>query len=378
MKIFVSTAEVSGDLHAAQLVEEIKKIIPQASFWGIGGDLLKKAGVNLIAQTSTCGSVGLVEALYHLPYLFLAGQRAAKFLKKEKPALLILVDSQGLNLPLAKKAKALGIKTVYYIAPQEWLWGTSQGMKNVADTIDLILAIFKKEYERYQAINAQVVYHGHPLLDIAKTDKNKEDFLKEHHLDPRYPIIGLFPGNRRQETKYVLPVMLKAAALIKESAPACQFVLPIFTKEQGEKVLLQVKKSNLEIKIIQKQNYDLLQNATLVLSTPGTVTLEAAIFKVPALCIYKLHPFTYFIANHFLKIRMPYFSMPSLLLEKEVVPEFIQQNARPELVAEKALSLLHQEDELSRYKGWMSQVRSQLEPYGSIKENARAILKAVV
>ncbi len=378
MKIFVSTAEVSGDLHAAKLVEEIKKILPQASFWGIGGDLLKKAGVNLIAQTSACGSVGLVEALYHLPYLFSVGQRAANFLKKEKPNLLILVDSQGMNLPLAKKAKALGIKTVYYIAPQEWLWGTAKGMQSVADTIDLILAIFKKEYESYKTMNAPVIYNGHPLLDIAKAGQNKEDFLKEHNLDPRYPIIGLFPGNRRQETKYVLPIMLKAAALIKESAPACQFVLPVFTKEPEKKVLAQVKKSNLEIKIIQNQNYNLLQSATLVLSTPGTVTLEAAIFKVPALCIYKLHPFTYFIAEHFLKIRMPYFSMPSLLLEKEVVPEFIQQNARPELLAEKALSLLQQEEELNRYKELMSQVRSQLEPYGSIKENALAILKAMV
>jgi len=155
-KIMFSAGEVSGDMHAAYLAEEIKKIDPQLSLFGMGSERLRSCGVDIRCDISKQATIGLLEALPNIANLYSAFLKMKGLLANEKPNLLILVDSQGFNVPLAKFAKSLGIRTVYYIPPQEWLWGTEKNAKKIASSLDLIIAIFEKEYLIYKEFGANV------------------------------------------------------------------------------------------------------------------------------------------------------------------------------------------------------------------------------
>ncbi|MDD5383035.1 MAG: lipid-A-disaccharide synthase, partial [Candidatus Margulisbacteria bacterium] len=183
-KIMISAGEVSGDTHGTYLVRELKKIDPSIYFFGIGSEKLLTEGVDIKFDISRRGTIGLFEALPNLVPIYLLYLKMVELMKREKPDLLLLVDSQGINMPLAKAAKRLGIKTVYYIAPQEWLWGTERGVRNVIEKSDLIIAIFEKEFDVYKKAGGNVVYFGHPLIDIVKG-------IRDQGLGTRAPVISL-------------------------------------------------------------------------------------------------------------------------------------------------------------------------------------------
>lgn len=168
MKIMVSAGEVSGDVHGSYLIKEFKKLRPDIFFFGMGSERLAAEGVDVKFDITKRGTIGILEALPNILPVYSTFLKMKKLLLREKPDLVLLIDSQGFNMPFAKFCKKAGFKTVYYIAPQEWLWGTPRGIKRVADTVDLIVAIFQKEYEAYRAAGANVVYFGHPLVDIVK------------------------------------------------------------------------------------------------------------------------------------------------------------------------------------------------------------------
>lgn len=183
MKIMVSAGEVSGDVHGSYLIKEFKKLRPDIFFFGMGSERLAAEGVDVKFDITKRGTIGILEALPNILPVYSTFLKMKKLLLREKPDLVLLIDSQGFNMPFAKFCKKAGFKTVYYIAPQEWLWGTPRGIKRVADTVDLIVAIFQKEYEAYRAAGANVVYFGHPLVDIVK-------------------VWGLWLANRNQQSAF--------------------------------------------------------------------------------------------------------------------------------------------------------------------------------
>ncbi|MFA4966899.1 MAG: lipid-A-disaccharide synthase, partial [Candidatus Margulisiibacteriota bacterium] len=201
MKIMLSAGEVSGDVHGAYLVRELKKLNPDIYFFGMGSERLSAEGVDIKYDITSRGSIGLLEAFPNAFPIYLTYKKMIGLMRKERPNLLILIDSQGFNLPLAKEARKLGIRTVYYIAPQDWLWGTPAGVKKVAATAGLIVAIFEKEYDSYKKAGANVIYFGHPLIDIVKTDVAKKQRSA--------PLVAICPGSRPQEIKGLLSILVK-------------------------------------------------------------------------------------------------------------------------------------------------------------------------
>jgi len=206
-KIMLSAGEVSGDVHATSLVRELKKLLPDTYFFGMGSEKLLAEGVDVKIDIAKRGSIGILEALPNIVPIYFAYQKMLTLLKSERPDLLILIDSQGINMPLAKAAKKLGIKTIYYIAPQEWLWGSSKGVKKVSDTLDMIVSIFEKEHLAYKQAGGNSVYFGHPLVDIVKPEKSKSEARKEFLGSEDGPVISLCPGSRTQEIKNLLPIL---------------------------------------------------------------------------------------------------------------------------------------------------------------------------
>ncbi|MFA6548723.1 MAG: lipid-A-disaccharide synthase [Candidatus Margulisiibacteriota bacterium] len=383
MKIMVSAGEVSGDVHGTFLVRELKKLDPNIYFFGMGSEKLLAEGVDVKVDISKRGTIGIFEALPNLLPVYFAYLKMVNLMKTERPDLLILVDSQGINMPLARAAKKLEVKTVYYIAPQEWLWGTAKGIKKVSKTIDLIVSIFEKEHAAYKQAGGNSIYFGHPLLDIVKPSMGKEEVRRTlfggvgRNVEGRtVPVVALCPGSRTQEIKGLLPILLKAGELIKKELPEARFIIPAASTEMIKQIFSYIGE-DFRPKAIIGNTYDILAAADLAICASGTINLEASLLGTPNIMVYKLSPLTYFIGKYILKIgeKLKYFSMPNMLLEERAIPELVMEQAEPTVIAREALSILTDQSRQSKMKAAFEKLRVKLGQPGVIEKVARAILK---
>ena len=374
-KIAISAAEVSGDTHGAFLAKELKALQPRLFLFGMGGEKMKAAGVNIRVDVTEKSTIGITEAFRHLPSQFFAYYRMVRLLKKEKPSAIVLIDAQGFNIPLAKAAKKLGIKTIYYISPHYWLWGIEKGLKEVAGTLDKIIAVFEDAASLYFKAGASVSYFGHPLVDTVKPTMRKEEFIKKFKLDPRIKIIGLFPGSRLQEIKALLPPQLRAGEIIDSSIGGAQFLLALASPKLKNDVTKILKKAKISVKIVEGMNYDVLNASDAVIASGGSTTLEATLLNTPIIMFYKLSKLTEFIILRVMKISVPFYSLPSILEEKEVIPELVQKEATAENLAEETISLLVDKKKVAKMKEDFFSIRKKLGAPGVIKKVAETILK---
>lgn len=374
----ISAGEVSGDIHGTYLVQALKKLDPSIYFFGMGSEKLLAEGVDVKFDLTKRGSIGIFEALPNVIPIYIIYRKLVALLKKEKPDLLILVDSQGINMPLAKAAKKLGIKTVYYIAPQEWLWGTEKGVKKVIKAIDQIISIFEKEHGVYQKAGGNSVYFGHPLIDIVKPSLSKEE-TKEKLVgaEKDTPVIAICPGSRRQEIKSLLPVMLSACEIIHKQIPKAKFIIPAASTNMIQGIFNMISDDFRPLAIVG-HTYDILNAADLALCASGTINLEASILGVPNIMVYKLSPLTYFVGKHFLKLdkKLKYFSMPNMLLDRMEIPELTMEKANPKQIAEEALSILYGRERQQNMRAAFSVLKTKLGEPGVISRTATAILNS--
>lgn len=374
IKIMMSAGEVSGDIHGAALARELKKLNSALHLFGMGGEKMRLAGVDIKYDLSAKGTVGIVEILKFLPSILLGFFVMKRLLKKERPDLLVLIDYQGFNMMLAKYAKKLGIKTVYYIAPQEWLWGTTKGVKKVVATIDKLLCIFEDESRIYKENGGNAVYVGNPNVDTARPGSTKEDFCKTAGLNPKFPIFGIFPGSRHQELDTLLPVFAGAAQLIKKKIPNAQFIIALSSLQFKKKISSFLEKRRINIPVVYGRSHDILGSSNVAIAASGTIIMEASIINTPAIMAYKISAVTYFIAKHIVKIKLPYFTMPNIIANKMIVPEIMQSEATGQNIADKAVQLLTDQEAIKNIKEGYRQVRSRLGAPGAVKRAAEEIL----
>ncbi len=374
-KIMISAGEVSGDTHGTFLVRELKKLNPDIYFFGMGSEKLLAEGVDVKFDLTKRGTIGIFEALPNIIPIYIIYKKLVWLMEKERPDLLLLIDSQGINMPLAKAAKKLGIKTVYYIAPQEWLWGTARGVKKVAKTVDLIVSIFEKEHTIYKQAGGNSVYLGHPLLDIVKPSLSREEARKQFLGKEEGPVIALCPGSRTQEIEGLFPILLKAGERIKKELPAARFLIPAASTNMIKKIFGLI--GDFRPKAIVGHTYDILAASDLALCTSGTINLEASILGTPNIMAYKLSPITYFIGKHILKLgeKLRYFSMPNILMEQRVIPELVMEQANPKQISEEALSILIDSVRQQQMRASFSTLRSKLGSPGVISRCAQEILR---
>jgi lipid-A-disaccharide synthase len=365
-KIMMSAGEVSGDLHASFLARELKG----CTLFGMGGEKMRQAGVDIRIDITDRNSIGVIEVIKHIIPQLSAYLGMKKMLRDERPDALILVDSQGFNVPLARYAKKLGIKTVYYVAPQEWLWGTRDGVRALRSAIDLVISIFKKEHEIDSAEGLNSYYFGHPLLDIVKPTMSKTDFCEKFGLNDKRRIIALCPGSRSHELKSLLPILVSAAKKIGDA----QFIMPVSSSKYSSTINRYVSDKFPEIKVIEGFNYDCLKHADLVIAKSGTVVLECVILGVPVLMFYKLSHLTYYIGTKLMKINLPFYSMPNLLAGRMVVPEYVMERATPENLYAEAMNILK---DPSKIKADYKDVMKELGEPGAIKKAAEKILNFI-
>ncbi|WP_196137382.1 lipid-A-disaccharide synthase [Aliikangiella sp. G2MR2-5] len=337
-KIVISAGEASGDLHAANLVKELKQINPHVKVKAMGGDKLRAAGAEVVLDCKELAVMGLVEVLLNYRKLKAALTFMQEQVIKEKPDLLILVDYQEFNNKLAQTAKQHGIKVLFYIGPQVWAWRPNRVYK-MKERVDMMAVLFPFEVEFYQKANVPVTFVGNPLVDEVKANKDKIDLISGYGLEATKPIVGLLPGSRRSELKRILPIQLEAARKLKNQKPQLQFVLAVASTLELEEVQSFCKNyQDLNIKLIQDLSYNVMSVCDAMIVASGTATLEAGLMGIPSVIVYHMSPISYAILSRLISIE--WVGLVNIVAQKLIMKELIQGNAKPQKIADEICELL--------------------------------------
>ena len=370
-KVMIIAGEASGDQHAALLVSAALKKNSDIEFFGIGGENMRAASVKTLVDAADMAVVGLIEVLAHRKVIFGALNQMRSLLVEKRPDLLILVDYPEFNLRLAKAAKDAGIKVLFYISPQVWAWRQKR-VHTIRERVDMMAVVFPFEVEFYEQHHVPVRYVGHPLVNEVKASKSRTELLAEFSLHAERPVVGIFPGSRKSEIKRLLPILLDAARLILKQQPDVQFVMPLASTI--DESFLDIKDDPLRpyINIIPRRSYDVIESCDAIMTVSGTVTLEIALMKKPMVIINKVAWLTYHIVSRMLKI--DHIGLCNIVADKRLVPELIQQDAKPTLIADEIIRFLNDADYLQRTVASLEIVREQLGNVNATEQVAQLTL----
>lgn len=384
-RVLVSTGEVSGDLQGALLLEALteqaKKRNIRLDIVALGGERMAAAGATLLGNTSSIGSVGLVESLpFVLPTLNV--QRQAKhYLRNHPPDIVVLIDYLGPNLGIGSfiQSNFPTVPQLYYIAPQEWVWSFGQqNTRRLVTIVDHLLAIFPEEARYYQSHGAQVTWVGHPLIDRMASVPVHNHARNQLGLSNEETMIALLPASRRQEIRHLMPILFKAARLIQDQLPSAQFWIPLSLDAYRPAIEHAIEEYGLRATVVTHDVRVVLSAADLAIAKSGTVNLEAAILDTPQVVAYRVHPLTAWIARNILKFSIPFMSPPNLVNMEAIVPEFLQDEATPESISNAALELLLNTEKQQAMRDGYQRMRNALGTPGVCDRAANAILNALL
>ncbi len=358
MKLLISTGEVSGDLQGSLLIKALKtnakKRKIELEIIALGGERMRKAGAKLISNTSSIGAIGFLEAIPYILPTLRAQSKIDNYLSSSPPDAVILIDYMGPNIRLGLKLKKKfpNIRIIYYIAPQEWAWRLGDsGTTDLISFTDKILAIFEEEAKFYSNKGGNVKFVGHPMLDFYRNIPTREESLERIGLKPDEKLLLIIPASRKQEIKYILPTLLQAAQLLQKKDPSITVLIPSGLKEFDGILKKLLNEYGVYGRIISSNEVDeikpfLFSAAQLALSKSGTINMELALNSVPQIVGYKVSRLTAFFARYLLQFNVKYISPVNLLLDKELIPEFIQEDFKAEKIFNAALKII--EDDYTR------------------------------
>ena len=343
----VSAGEVSGDMHAAAVLKKLKEKNDSVQIFGMGSTALKKMGAEILIDPTEISTIGYIEALKNIRQHFKHLKEMKKLLRQREPDLVFLVDYSAFNMRLARACSQEGIKAVNYFPPSAWVYNRRRASKMAAYGTH-IAAVFPMERDVYQEAGAEVTFVGHPLVDIVEVEKSEAEIKTYLNLQKEQRVISLFPGSRRGEIESLLPEMLKAAQKIKKEKPELVFLLSAAEGIRLDYLKSFTEKFDLELKIVQKSNYQLIKISEFIISASGTTTLEASILNTPQIIAYQAALTTYLLAKYIFKVE--FVGLPNIIAGEEVVPELLQNDFRAERISEIALSWLNDSKELNKIK----------------------------
>ncbi len=382
-RIFISTGEVSGDWHGAQLTQalfaEAKQRNMSLEIWALGGDRMAQAGAKLLGNTAGIGSVGAIEALpFVLPTLWLQ-YRAKQLLRQHPPDVVVLIDYMMPNQAIGRFAKGeLGVPVAYYIAPQEWVWSfNNKYTKAIASFTDKLFAIFAQEARYYSSQGVAVQWVGHPFVDSLSAVPPRSVVRHRLGIGEQERVIALLPVSRPQELQSVVPLVLQSAKMLKQRMPDLQFWLPLSRPQYRQAITQTAQRLQIDITITDQPSPWVIRSADLVIGKSGTANLETAMLDVPQLVVYRLHPITAWFAIHWLKVKVPFVCPVNLVAGREIVPELLQDNATPEKIGETAWRILTDSAVRQKMVASYQEVKAQLGERGAIARVAQGILDLI-
>jgi len=319
MNYYIIAGEASGDLHASNLMRELRKKDPQARFRCWGGDLMEAQGGEIVKHYRDLAFMGFTEVLANIRTILGNIEFCKKDIVEWKPDVVICVDYPGFNLRIAGFVKSKGIPVFYYISPAIWAWKQSRVHK-IKRNVDRMFTILPFEQAFYKRFDFDVDFVGHPLLDALQN--SREQTLK---INTTKPVIALLPGSRKQEISRMLPVMLE----VRKKFPQYHFV--IAGAPSMPESFYQTFTAGTDTEIVFGQTYNLLRQSYAALVTSGTATLETALFRVPQVVCYKAGSVSYHIAKRLVTVK--YISLVNLIMDRPIVTELVQDDMNPERLA---------------------------------------------
>jgi len=358
----IIAGEASGDLHGAQLVRQLNNLDSQVDFFGIGGINMKNAGVDIKIDSAKLAVIGLVEVIKHYRRLVSYLNDMKALLKSQRPDLVILVDYPGFNLRLAKAAKQLKIKVLFYISPQIWAWRQGR-IKKIGQSIDMMAVIFSFETKYYEDYNIPVRFVGHPLTNEIPESYNKLDVINTLELDPNNKILGLFPGSRKSEIKNLLPILLESAQRLHQQDNNLQFIIPLASTITLDDVTPYLDEIKFPIKVIENNSTATIQACTAIITASGTVTLEIALSGIPMVVIYKIATMSYYILR--MMIHLDHLALCNIVANRRIVPELIQNDANADEIVNEIEKILYYDNYSSSIIEQLKLVRQNLGESGN-------------
>jgi lipid-A-disaccharide synthase len=366
MTIYFVAGEVSADNHGAALMRSLRVLDPELKFIGRGGPQMQEvAGAQFKNWIGDAAVLGLWEVLRKYGYFREQFRQTLNEIQQSKPDAVVLIDYPGFNLRLARavRRQSQGHKTIYYISPQVWAWNRGR-IKRMAHFIDLMLCIFPFETDLYAASGLRAVFVGHPMIERLETQKI------DTHRDQN--LIGLFPGSRSREVRKIFPVMIQAARRLLQFNPTLRFQVAAASEELAHEISEQLADRQ-AIEITVGQTATIMQRAFVGMVASGSATLEAAYYGMPFVLIYKVAWPTYVAAR--LVVNVDFLGMPNLLAGKEVVPEFIQHEAKPDAILKAVRLLMDHSPARDRMISDFVATTSKLGGTGASERAAQAILE---
>ncbi len=372
MKYFLVACEASGDAHGAHLIEELKRLSPGAEFQGLGGPRMAAAGLSLLQDMTLFSALGFGDVVRQYFKYLKVFNAALRSIKTWNPDAVIVIDSPAFNLRLAKKIPA-GIPVIYYISPQIWAWG-GRRIHDIKKHIDHMMVILPFEVSIYEKISLSCEFVGHPLLDEIRIPNNREDARRALGIGPHETAVALLAGSREKEVKRIFPIMIEAAKRLSKENPAFKF---FYSKAPNLSLSLyeECLSSHPDFKVPQAEipYHEFVHASDFALVTSGTATLETALLKTPFFLLYKTSASTYFIGKQLVKV--PFLGLVNLLAGKCVIPEFIQNEATPEVIAHEAGILLRNRNLYEQMKSEFEKVRIKLGSEGASRRAAESVLR---
>jgi lipid-A-disaccharide synthase len=344
--------ELSGEIHALHLVNAINAALP-LQWSAIGSERLRAAGVDVLYDYREISVTGLSEVVPKMAQIWRAYRKLKHYFLESLPSLLILVDFPGFNLRVARMARKLGIPTVYFIPPQVWAWKAAR-INQIKRDVGLVISILPFEKALYDQHGIPSTYVGHPFMETLHPKRSRSRFLEESGLRGRWPIVTIMPGSRENEIAKHMPVLLQVIGRLRQHLAQMAVILPV-AETINREVIEPFVKDDPEIRLMEGASLDALANSDIALVASGSATLEAAILNCPTIVIYKISPFSFFVAKHLVKVG--HISLPNLIAEKEIFPEYIQ-DLDAETIAERALHVLN--NDAARMKNDMEELRRKL------------------
>ncbi|MCG8314243.1 MAG: lipid-A-disaccharide synthase [Pseudomonadales bacterium] len=375
IRIGIVAGEMSGDLLGAGLIKAIKELAPQAEFIGIGGPKMIDAGCRSLFPMERLSVMGIFAVLGRLSELLSIRKTLFQEFQSNPPDVFVGIDAPDFVIPLELKLRQVGVKTVHYVSPSVWAW-RKRRVHKIKKAVNLMLTLFPFEAAFYEKHKIPVRFVGHPLANLIDPDIDVLRAKQHWGYGSHDRVVAVLPGSRAGELKYMGPMFIDVMRRMHLMDPRIKFVVPIANdalKQQFEQQLIQIEQA-LPIQIIDGHSREVMAASDAVLVTSGTATLEAMLLKRPMVVAFKWGAITHAILSRLVKV--DYIALPNLLAKDKLVPEFLQDEVKPEVLAKSMLELLNDSDRREHIKRSFDEIHHSLRKNANY-EAADAILSLV-
>lgn len=377
MRIALVAGETSGDTLGAALVEALRRQFPSAEFAGVAGPKMRAAGCTAWHDIDELAVMGLTEVITHLPRLMRLRSRLRRQILDWRPDVFVGVDYKEFNLGLARQLKRDGLATVQYVSPQVWAWRQGR-VRTIGESVDLVLCLFPFEPDFYREHGVRAAFVGHPLADQIPLDVDRAAARAKLGLRADARVLAVLPGSRRGEVEKLADVFARAAGLLSARVPGLISIAPMVTPALRELFARRCAQVAPEagMRTLDGQARLALAAADVVLVASGTATLETALFGRPMVVAYKLGFITAFLLRTLGMVKIQHFSQPNLLAGKELVPEFFQEAASPQNLANALARWLDHPEDVANLQREFAAIHARLRCDGA--ERAAAQIGALI